>query len=421
MASAWISVPCFQPMPVSPGPSDSRVLASATPPELFSAANILPVPRTATAAPQKVTLDKSRPGSQPWGGRLNLSESPFPGLCDQLGTAAALAMPMQDQLDALPSSLSTNGCWGGGLPAGTGAAWPFPRSSGAQAVLQGSNRLGAGGQSIPSMGQPHSPNSQWQVPRTCGSPKAAGPAPAPSPRQHPPHAAFYGPAAAAVQTWAAGTAELGASPGLALRSPRDAPDGPPAWAAALGEPGLSGKVPRAGSTPLIWGVPKHPAALHPCPSAPDSPHPCLEQPRIPASCSTLCQSTGVHGVTSHLPVVSSPPCKPDGPRSPAVPQTSTAQLAPSRGRDTIPVLLTALQGNELPKGSETRNRPARPALGTLLPPGTQAGLAGNLRLGELGSPLEERVCPAEGHGVCRKPNDSTVPTVSPPQERAPAR
>lgn len=55
------------------------------------------------------------------------------------------------------------------------------------------------------------------------------------------------------------------------------------------------------------GVPKHPAALHPCPSAPDSPHPCLEQPRIPASCSTLCQSTGVHGVTSHLPVVSSPP------------------------------------------------------------------------------------------------------------------
>ncbi|CAM9683954.1 unnamed protein product [Bubo scandiacus] len=41
---AWISFLCFQPLPVSPGPSDSRVLASATPPESVSATNTLPAP-----------------------------------------------------------------------------------------------------------------------------------------------------------------------------------------------------------------------------------------------------------------------------------------------------------------------------------------------------------------------------------------
>lgn len=257
---------------------------------------------------------------QTWEGHLRLSQQvPSRDCVTSWGTAAALAMPRQDQLDTLPSTLGSHGCWVGGLPTGTGAAWPLPGASGAQAVLQGSNGLGEV-QSIPSTGWPHSPGSspgpQPQFP--AAAPWDAPSAVAPMQRaqcQRPPHAAFYGPAAAAAQTWAAGTAELGAALGLTLTAPRAVPDGLPAWAAALEELELSGKVSRVGSTPLTWGVPKHPAALHPCPSAPHSPHPCLGRPRIPASCSTLCQSAGVHSVTSHLRI----PPKPHGPCSPAAP------------------------------------------------------------------------------------------------------
>lgn len=252
-------------------------------------------------------------------------------------------------------------------------------------------------------------------PRCCGPSASTLPTPAPSPR------CLLWPCCSHGPNMGCGNGGAGSLPGA----------GP-----EIAE-GCPGRTPSLGSCARGTGAERqsapcrqHPAHLGgaqaPCSSAslslrprqpPSLPratlHPCLVLHPVPVYRCARCHFAPPCRVV--------PPRKPDGPRSPAVPQTSVAQLAPSRGRDTIPVLLTALQGNELPKGSETRNRPARPALGTLLPPGTQAGLAGNLWLGELGSPLEERVCPAEGHGVCRKPNDSTVPTVSPLQERAPAR
>ena len=309
VASAWISFLCFQPMPVSPGPSDSHVLAFATPPELVSAANPLPVPWTAAATPRRMTLDKSRPGSPALGRALETkSASPFPGLCDQLGHGCGSGRAHAGPARCAPQHPGHPWVLGwGACPRGQGLPGPFPGPAGHRLFCRAATGWGRA-QSIPSAGQPHSPSSRRQLPGTRSGPDAAGPAPAPSPR------CLLWPCCSCGPNMGCGNGGAGSLPGAG-------PDGPPAWAAALGKLELNGKAPCVGSTPLTWGLLKHPAALHPCPSAPHSPHPCptqpphpcLGQPCIPALCSTLCQSAGVRSVPSHLPV----PAKPHGPGRPA--------------------------------------------------------------------------------------------------------
>lgn len=245
--------------------------------------------------------------------------APSRGGVTSWGTAAARAEPMQDQPDAPPSTLGTPGCRGGGLPVGTGADWPFPGASGAQAVLPGSNGLGEA-QSIPSAGQPHSPGSspgpQPQFP--AAAPRDAPSAAAPmqrAQRQHPPHAAFYGPAAAAAQTWAAGTRRWEPTWGWPRAAPRAAPRGPP-------RAGAERQSAPCRQHPACLGAPQAPcSSASLCPvqppslpyAAPPSPSWTAPHPRLVL---TLCRAAGVHRATSHLPVPPEPhePCSPSCPR-----------------------------------------------------------------------------------------------------------
>lgn len=107
----------------------------------------------------------------------------------------------------------------------------------------------------------------------------------------PPHAAFYGPAAAKAQTWAAGTRGW-SLPGAGPDAGK-VPQTPPARAAVPRELGLGSQEPRVRSTPIA-GVPRnstaHPTAPAPAaPSlplaapipAPHSPHPASNSPAAP--------------------------------------------------------------------------------------------------------------------------------------------
>lgn len=346
-----------------------------------------------------MTLDKSRPGAPDLGRALETeSASPFPGLCDQLGHGCS-----SGHAQAGPA---------GHAPQHPGQPWmlgwgPAHRDRGCLAPSWGQRGTGCsagqqragGGPEHPLHGVAPQPREQPRPPAPIPSgsslgrpqrsgPDAAGPVPAPSPR------CLLWPCCSRGPNMGCGNGRAGSRPG----ADPDGAEGCPGW-----PPSLGGSARGAGAErqsvpcrqhPAYLGGPQAPcssASLSLCPSQPPSlpwttPHPCLLLHPVP-----VCWCAQCHFAPPHPPQAawSLQPC------SPAVPQTSTAWLAPSWGRDTVPVLLTALQRNELSTGRETRGSPAPPALGILLPPGTWAGLAGSLRPGKLGSLLKERVCPAE--------------------------